>query len=83
MSQREAATQLNVSQPLLNKILTSRFEIERAGEENQNKNRKRKRDGKDKEIEGALREWFSSVREKDARKCRRTWKKDGEKKNSW
>jgi len=33
--------------------------------ENQNKNRRRKRDGKDKEIERALREWISSVREKD------------------
>jgi len=43
------------------------YEIERAREENQNKNRQRKRDGKDKEIEGALREWFSSVREKDVR----------------
>jgi len=58
---------LNVSQPLLNKILKFRYEIERAGEENQNKNRKKKHDGKDKEIEGTLRELFSSVRKKDAR----------------
>uniref|UniRef100_A0A0A9VYT7 Tigger transposable element-derived protein 4 n=1 Tax=Lygus hesperus TaxID=30085 RepID=A0A0A9VYT7_LYGHE len=67
MSQTKAAIELGVSQPLLSKILKDRETIERAALENADLARKRKRTGKDAQVENALKEWFTQVREKDAR----------------
>lgn len=67
MSQRSAAVQLQISQPLLCKLLKNRDSIVRAGKENQNLNCKRFRGGKDNEVESALKLWFTNVREQDAR----------------
>jgi len=61
MSQRQAACKLNAPQSLLGRMLKSRQAIE-----NENSNRKRKRAGKE-EVEEALKQWFTKVREKDAR----------------
>lgn len=66
VSQRSAAIQLKVSQPLLCKLLKSRNEIECISASNGNVDRKRKRTGKDEEVEEALKEWFLKVRKKDA-----------------
>lgn len=65
MSQRQAACKLNVSQNLLGRMLKSRQEIENASLGNVNSNRKRKRVGKEEEVEEALKQWFTKVREKD------------------
>lgn len=62
-SQRKAAAVLNISQPLLNKILRSRYEIEDAILENENTCRKRRRCGKDEEVERALKIWFESSKD--------------------
>ncbi|KAG8198420.1 hypothetical protein JTE90_021661 [Oedothorax gibbosus] len=67
MSQKSAAVQLQVSQPLLCKILKNRDDIEIKCNLNGNLNCKRNRDGKDKEVESALKLWFTNVRERDAR----------------
>ena len=67
ISQRAAATKLEISQPLLCKLLKNRYEIETACLENANVDRKRKRGGKDEEVGSTLKKWFSDVREKDAR----------------
>ncbi|XP_050547232.1 tigger transposable element-derived protein 6-like [Daktulosphaira vitifoliae] len=67
MSQRQAACKLNVSQSLLGRMLKSRQKIENASLANVNSNRKRKRVGKEEEVEDALKQWFTKVREKDAR----------------
>jgi len=67
MSQRQAACKLNVSQSLLGRMLKSRQQIENASLENVDLNRKRKRAGKEEEVEEALKQWFTKVREKDAR----------------
>ena len=66
-SQRNAALQLQISQPLLCKLLKNRDIILRAAKENQNLNCKRFRGGKDNEVESALKLWFTNVREQDAR----------------
>ncbi|XKL63957.1 hypothetical protein PGB90_006321 [Kerria lacca] len=67
MTQAEAPAQLKISQPTLSRLLRNRKTI--AGmynDSNVNKNRKRKRCGKDEDVETALKEWFTCVREKDA-----------------
>ncbi|XP_071043153.1 tigger transposable element-derived protein 3-like [Parasteatoda tepidariorum] len=63
MSQRNAAVQLKVSQPLLCKIMKI---SKKKCTLNENLNCKRNRDGKDKEVESALKLWFTNVRERDA-----------------
>ncbi|XP_025414144.1 tigger transposable element-derived protein 3-like [Sipha flava] len=65
-SQRQAACKLNVSQSLLGRMLKSRQEIENASLENVNSNRERKRVSKE-EVEVALKQWFTKVRQKDVR----------------
>lgn len=67
MSQRNAAVQLKISQPLLCKLLKNRVEIENAAKSNDNLENKRNRSGKDNQVESALKLWFTNVREKDAR----------------
>jgi hypothetical protein len=67
MSQRDAATALKISQPLLCKLLQKRHEIEGARIDNSCSTRKRKRTGKDADVEEALKQWFTNVRSKDAR----------------
>lgn len=66
MSQRNAAAQLNISQPLLCKILKNRDELTRRDKQNENTECKRNRAGKDEQVEKALRLWFENVRERDA-----------------
>lgn len=65
MSQRQAACKLNVSQSLLGRMLKSRQEIENASLAD--KGRIRKRAGKEGEVEEALKQWFTKVRDKDVR----------------
>lgn len=67
LSLRDAAAQLNISHSSLNKILKDRLNIERAPLENESVDRRRKRGGKDELVEIALKEWFTKVRERDAR----------------
>lgn len=67
MSQRNAAAQLKISQPLLCKILKNRNVIMEAASQNENLNCRRNRGGKDEKVESALKLWFSNVREQDAR----------------
>lgn len=67
MTQEEAALKLNVSQPFLNKLLKSRDKIQTAVLHNGDLNRKRNRKGKDPAVENALKNWFSVMRERDAR----------------
>ena len=67
MGQREAAAKLQISQPLLCKILKNRISLEMDIEENQNILCKRRRTGKNAEVESALKLWFTNVREDDAR----------------
>lgn len=67
MSQRDAAQQLGISQPLLCKLLKNRKIIDTSLLENENSSRKRKRCGKDEDVELALKEWFTKVRKQDAR----------------
>ena len=67
MSQRSAAVALKISQPLLCKLLKNRDIILKAAKENMNFNCKRNRGGKDGEVESALKLWFTSVRQQDAR----------------
>lgn len=57
---------LNVSQSLLGRMLKSRQEIENVSLANKNSDCKRKRVGKE-EVEEALKQWFTKVREKDVR----------------
>ncbi len=66
MSQRNAAVQLRVPQPTLNKLLKNRSQIEYASSMNKNFEQKRVRPGKDEEVEKALLLWFTNVREKHA-----------------
>ena len=66
MSQRNAAVELKVSQPLLCKILKNREDIEKKCSLNENRNGKRNRCGNDQEFETALKLWFTNVRERDA-----------------
>lgn len=67
MSQSQAANVLGISQPLLCKLLKQRYDIEKSVENNESVTRKRKRCGKDEDVERALKDWFTLVREKDAR----------------
>lgn len=60
-NQRNAAAQLNISQPILCKILKKRVEIEDAVKKNDNLNTKRHRSGKDDEVETALKHWYIKV----------------------
>lgn len=66
MSQRNAAVQLKISQPLLCKILKNREVLIKKEKLNENIECKRNRSGKDEKVEKALKLWFSNVREKDA-----------------
>jgi len=65
MSQTAAAGKLGVAQSMLSKLLKSRYEIETSMVNNEQSSRKRKRDGKDPEVEEALKRWFVSVRDKE------------------
>ena len=66
-TQREVAIKLQISQPLLNKLLNKcRLEIETVSVENGSKSRKRKRCGKDEDVEKVLKKWFVEVRDKNA-----------------
>lgn len=67
MSQREAAANLNISQPLLCKLLKTREKILSSVQNNSKLDRKRNRVGKDPEVEKALKNWFTVVRERDGR----------------
>jgi hypothetical protein len=67
MSQRKAAVQLKISQPLLCTLLKKRDAIQRTVKQNENLNCKRNRSGKDDQVESALKLWFTNVREHDAR----------------
>ncbi len=61
ISQREVASKLGISQPLLCKILKSREESEAATISKENTPWKRKRFGKDEQVETALVKWFEQV----------------------
>lgn len=67
MGQREAAIKLQISQPLLCKLLKKRVEIENSATLNKNPNIKRIRSGKEEQVESALLLWFINVRKNDAR----------------
>jgi hypothetical protein len=66
MGQREAAIKLEISQPLLCKLLKKRIEIENLAL-NKNPNIKRLRSGKEEQVESALSLWFTNVRKNDVR----------------
>jgi hypothetical protein len=66
MSLRSAAVCLKISQPLICKILKNRSDIETSALTNENTDRKKTRSGKDRQVESALKIWFSNVREKNA-----------------
>ncbi|XP_067134723.1 tigger transposable element-derived protein 4-like [Centruroides vittatus] len=66
MSQRKAAAQLKISQPLLCKILKNRTNIELSAVRNENVIRKRNRTSKYSQVELALKHWFHDVCEKNA-----------------
>jgi hypothetical protein len=65
MGQRSAAVHLKISQTLLCKILKNRPDIETSALTNENTDRKIARQGKDSQVESALKIWFSNVREKN------------------
>ena len=67
MGQRNAAVQLQISQPVLCRIIKSRVQIVKAAKQNDNLSCKRKRVGKDQQVESALKLWFTNVRQRDAR----------------
>lgn len=67
MSQREAAHKLDVTQSFLCKFLKTRDSVQADCLNNENMSRKRKRCGKDEDVEIALKEWFTTVRQKDSR----------------
>lgn len=67
MSQREAAVRLQISQPLLCRILKNRESIKNAVDRNDNLSCKRSRSGKDRKVESALKSWFSNMCEKGVR----------------
>ncbi|XP_023218683.1 tigger transposable element-derived protein 4-like [Centruroides sculpturatus] len=66
MSQRKAAAQLKISQPLLCKILKNRTNIELSAVRNENVIRKRNRTSKYSQVELALKLWFHDVCKKNA-----------------
>ena len=55
MSQHNAAAQLNISQPLLCKILKNRDEFTKRAKQNESTECKLNRAGKDEQVEKALR----------------------------
>jgi len=61
-TQREAALKLNISQPLLNKLLKQRDEILQKVNENTNVSLKRRRVGKAGDVQEALLRWFKQAR---------------------
>lgn len=61
MSQRSAALRLKISQSVLCNLLKKRSVIEASALTGENLDRKRKRCGKDRQVETALKNWFSSV----------------------
>lgn len=66
ISQRNAALKLEISQPLLCKLLKSRKDLNDQREQNASTSRKRSRSGKSNDVEEALLLWFKHVREKNA-----------------
>ena len=67
MSQVEAAFKLGLSQPFLSKLLKNRNKILTDALGNGNPDRKRNRHGKDEQVEKALKNWVTIMREKDGR----------------
>lgn len=67
MSQTMAAQKLGISQSCLSKLLKNRQTLEAAPVRNESCSRKRKRAGKDEDVESALFQWFTQVRQQDAR----------------
>lgn len=67
MSQRDAAARLQISQPLLCRILKNRENIRSAVNRNDNLSCKRHRSGKDRKVESALKSWFTEMCEKGVR----------------
>jgi hypothetical protein len=66
MGQRSAPVCLNISKPILCKILQIRPDVETSASTNMNTDRKRARSGKDSQVESALKMRYSNVREKNA-----------------
>jgi len=66
MGQRKAAIKLQISQPLLCKLLKKLIEIENSATLNINTNIKRIHNGKEEQVESALSLWFINVRKNDA-----------------
>jgi hypothetical protein len=62
MGQREAAIKLQISEPLLCKLLKQRIEIENSATFNKNPNIKSIRSEKEEQAESALSLWFINVR---------------------
>lgn len=62
MSNRSAATVLNISKNLMNIILKNREEIEKNVMLNINPTRRRKRTGKEKDVEDALKQWYLKLK---------------------
>ena len=62
MGQWEAAIKLQISQPLLYKLLKKRIEIENSATFNKNPNIKSIRSEKEEQAESALSLWFINVR---------------------
>lgn len=70
MSRTVAAEKLGIAKSVLSKLLKSRYKIETSFISSEMLSRKRQRDGKDSEVEQALKMWFVSVREHN---CRIDW----------
>lgn len=66
INQREAVVQLEVSQTFTCKLLRQGKEMKTSYIQNENLQRKRRRDGKDQDVETALKEWFLNIRKTDA-----------------
>ena len=67
MTQCEAAGLLGISSSTLCKLFKNRNDFKHDFFTNENSNRKRKGCGKDGEMKATLKDWFTHVREKDAR----------------
>ena len=65
MGQRDVATALGIPQSSLCKLLKNRYELETSFIDNESTSQKRKCNGKDEDVENALKIWFTKVREKD------------------
>ena len=67
MGQWEAAARLGIPQSSLCKLLKNRYELEVSFINNDSTLRKWKCNGKDEDVENALKKWFTSLQEKDGR----------------